>query len=255
MRAGLDRADLFRRAAGSASELTTALRIAKARGYITPADYAAVDVVLDRSVTKTYVPSQGLPRVVGGLKSFDDIGHELFCAAVRCGLSSRTQVVGVADGGNGVFELLDATFSPLQFILDKSHLKQHLYETADAIGLRDAPRERWVDHVVTQCEQGNVHRARAALRRHRGRGKTRCDRLHGYLTRFSSSVHYDAYRKMGYPIGSGEIESGHRVIPQKRLKIPGACWHPDSINPMMSLRILRENGWWNDFWQTPTHGL
>ena len=47
-RAGLDRADLFRRAAGSASELTTALRIARARGYITPAELAAVDVVLDR---------------------------------------------------------------------------------------------------------------------------------------------------------------------------------------------------------------
>ena len=48
LRAGLDRADLFRRAAGSASELTTALRIAKARGYITPTDYANVDAVLDR---------------------------------------------------------------------------------------------------------------------------------------------------------------------------------------------------------------
>ena len=47
-RAGLDRADLFRRAAGSASELTTALRIAKARGYITLADFDAVDAVLDR---------------------------------------------------------------------------------------------------------------------------------------------------------------------------------------------------------------
>src|SRR5688500_17711410 len=47
-RAGLDRPDLFRRAAGSAAELTTALRIAKARGYITAADYAAVDAPLDR---------------------------------------------------------------------------------------------------------------------------------------------------------------------------------------------------------------
>ena len=47
-RAGLDRADLFRRAAGSASELTTALRIARARGYITPADFTAVDTALDR---------------------------------------------------------------------------------------------------------------------------------------------------------------------------------------------------------------
>ena len=47
-RAGLDRADLFRRAAGSAGELTAALRVAQARGYITPADFAAVEAALDR---------------------------------------------------------------------------------------------------------------------------------------------------------------------------------------------------------------
>jgi four helix bundle protein len=47
-RAGLDRADLYRRAAGSASELTTALRIARARGYITARDHATVDETLDR---------------------------------------------------------------------------------------------------------------------------------------------------------------------------------------------------------------
>jgi hypothetical protein len=39
---------LFRRADGSARELTTALRIALARGYITPADFGAVDAPLDR---------------------------------------------------------------------------------------------------------------------------------------------------------------------------------------------------------------
>ena len=47
-RAGLDRIDLFRKADGSARELTTALRIARARGYITAADFAAVDAPLDR---------------------------------------------------------------------------------------------------------------------------------------------------------------------------------------------------------------
>jgi four helix bundle protein len=47
-RAGLDRADLFRRAAGSASELTTALRIARARGYITAAEFGSIDSTLDR---------------------------------------------------------------------------------------------------------------------------------------------------------------------------------------------------------------
>jgi four helix bundle protein len=47
-RKGLDRADLWRRAAGSADELTTALRIARARGYITAAELAAIEQPLDR---------------------------------------------------------------------------------------------------------------------------------------------------------------------------------------------------------------
>lgn len=47
-RAGLDRTDLFRRAAGSAAELTTALRIARARQYISAEDHAAVEQLLDR---------------------------------------------------------------------------------------------------------------------------------------------------------------------------------------------------------------
>ena len=47
-RAGLDRSDFYRRAAGSAAELTTALRIARIRGYITAEDFAAVDALLDR---------------------------------------------------------------------------------------------------------------------------------------------------------------------------------------------------------------
>ncbi len=48
MRAGLDKADMYRRAAGSAGELTTALRIARARRYITPAEHDAIEVELDR---------------------------------------------------------------------------------------------------------------------------------------------------------------------------------------------------------------
>jgi four helix bundle protein len=47
-RAGPDKADLYRRAAGSASELTTALRIARARGYISVNEHDAVERALDR---------------------------------------------------------------------------------------------------------------------------------------------------------------------------------------------------------------
>ena len=45
-------------------------------------------------------------------------------------------------------------------------------------------------------------------------------------------------------------------IPQKRLKIPGATWHPLTINPMLALRIIRANDWWSEFWskyKAPAH--
>ncbi len=43
-----DRRRHYEMAAGSTSECTTALRVARIRGYITDADHAATDVVLDR---------------------------------------------------------------------------------------------------------------------------------------------------------------------------------------------------------------
>jgi hypothetical protein len=33
------------------------------------------------------------------------------------------------------------------------------------------------------------------------------------------------------------------------MKIPGAIWHPDTVNPMLALRVIRANDWWDDFWQ------
>ncbi|MDM8557183.1 hypothetical protein QUF75_20885, partial [Desulfococcaceae bacterium HSG7] len=66
--------------------------------------------------------------------------------------------------------------------------------------------------------------------------------------RFDDALNYNRFKEKNYPIGSGEIESAHKSVPQKRLKIPGATWHPDSIDPMPALRILRADDWWEDFW-------
>ncbi len=78
--------------------------------------------------------------------------------------------------------------------------------------------------------------------------KKRLDQLSNYVKRFSDACHYELYKIQGLPIGSGEVESAHRYIPQKRLKIPGATWHPDTVNPMLALRVIRANDWWSDFW-------
>jgi hypothetical protein len=50
------------------------------------------------------------------------------------------------------------------------------------------------------------------------------------------------------PIGSGEVESGHRYVIQARLKLSGAWWKTENARSMLALRVLRANGHWEAYW-------
>jgi hypothetical protein len=195
------------------------------------------------------VPDEVERTYVARMDSYPAVVGQLFSAACERGLSSRTSVTCVADGGNGLREEIGAQFAGARFVLDRPHAKQHLYETADAIGLRADAREAWVKRHIDCLDHGDVEPVLAELRAHKGRGKSRVERLLAHFTRFRDAFGYDAVHQQGLPMASGEVESAHRVIPQKRLKLPGAWWRPETVNPMLALRVLRANGWWTDFWR------
>jgi hypothetical protein len=216
-------------------EITRKRRLAKCQRQI---DWREVRVGLARPLgeqeQRTYVAQVSkYPEVVGHLVS----------AAVVQGMSMRTQVYAVADGGNGLREALQKQFPRLTFILDRSHLKQHLYTGAEAMGLAGYERHKWVSDKLQLIDRGKVQQVIRILKSYRGTGQERIINLYGYLERFSDAVCYEKFLAQGLPIGSGEVESAHRYIPQKRLKIPGATWHPDTVNPMLALRIIRANNW------------
>jgi hypothetical protein len=60
---------------------------------------------------------------------------------------------------------------------------------------------------------------------------------------------YPAYRTAGWPIGSGSVESSHKLVVQARLKGPGMHWKPEHVNPMLALRLALLNGRWSESWQ------
>ncbi|MBE9193595.1 hypothetical protein IQ230_25390 [Gloeocapsopsis crepidinum LEGE 06123] len=95
-----------------------------------------------------------------------------------------------------------------------------------------------VNDKLHATDKGLVKLVIWQLNSYHGQGQERIANLSGYLKRFSNAVHYEKFRAQGLPIGSGEVESAHRYIPQKRLKIPGTTWHPDTVNPMLALRIF-----------------
>jgi hypothetical protein len=193
---------------------------------------------------------------VGKMDSYQEVVSQMRSAAILTGMTPETKIIGVADGGIGLSEELKRQFPSMQFILDKSHLKDHLYETAEALGINQKDRRGWVDPIVRSISGGNVEVILKELEEKNDENPNkRLKRLIGYIKRFYDALDYDKFKSKGCPIGSGEIESAHKSIPQKRLKIPGASWHPDSINPMLALRILRADDWWDDFWNQRTEEL
>jgi hypothetical protein len=193
---------------------------------------------------------------VAQMEKYPEVVSQLVCVAAMLGMAEETDVVGVADGGKGLREELENQFPNMQFILDKSHLKKHLYETSAALGFNEKQQHQWVHSRLDEISKGHVQDILEDLETQNAtEPNERLRQFIGYLTRFRDAVDYDHFKELGYPIGSGEVESSHKSIPQKRLKLPGACWHPDSINPMLYLRIIRANDWWEDYWACRIAGI
>jgi hypothetical protein len=73
---------------------------------------------------------------------------------------------------------------------------------------------------------------------------------HRYLSGRRNQLNYSDALAKGLPIGSGEIESAHRYIAQKRLKLPGSWWRVEHAEYILALRISRRNGDWETYWAT-----
>jgi hypothetical protein len=70
----------------------------------------------------------------------------------------------------------------------------------------------------------------------------RCSKAREDLVRYVENnayrMDYARYIKRGYQIGSGAMESLHRVASQLRLKRPGSAWLPETAKAIFNLRMM-----------------
>jgi len=72
---------------------------------------------------------------------------------------------------------------------------------------------------------------------------------HRYIKNRPEQLDYKTAIERELPIGSGEIESAHRYVLQKRLKLAGAWWSIEHAKNMINLRTCRANDLWDDYWK------
>ena len=82
--------------------------------------------------------------------------------------------------------------------------------------------------------------------------KDLCERPVGkfveYVGRRKEQFKYKDAIEQELPIGSGEIESAHRYISQRRLKIAGAWWKKNHAENMLGLRAMNANQTAEKYW-------
>ena len=184
------------------------------------------------------------------------VGKQLRACAKRAGLGPRHRVHGVGDGAPWIAQQMKKRFGGQgSYLLDFYHVCDYLGAAARAIEDQPAAQQHWLEeqkqHLKTQ-RQGAVL---AALQSHLEPAQTaeedapvrKCWR---YLSQRPEQLDYEAAIRQDLPIGSGEIESAHRYIIQKRLKVPGAWWKEANVEHMLALRLNRANEEWDSYWAT-----
>ena len=196
-------------------------------------------------------------RPTAGLESsFND----MFALACLKGWSEQTQVRGLADGARHIRPHMETAFGMgnFRFILDRPHCKEHLSRAGEALEpLTGVPAQVWADEALKKLEAGQADTVVAELRRAWEASapdeENRDDTLRreaGYFERNRDAVAYASYRDQGWSTASSEVESGHRHVVQARLKLSGAWWHPEHVDDILALRMLKANDWWDEYWQT-----
>jgi len=184
---------------------------------------------------------------VGGV---EESGRQWARCAAKAGFGPNSQLHAVGDGAPWIANQMEMQFGTQgRYLVDCFHRCEYLGEAAKVCAT-DHP-QAWLD---VQKERLKANQAAAVLDAltpfvrvdHDDDPVTACDR---YLRNRLDQLDYQGAIQQGLPIGSGEIESAHRYIIQKRLKLPGAWWSPDHVKTMLALRLNRANREWEAYWQ------
>jgi hypothetical protein len=173
--------------------------------------------------------------------------------AQGAGLGARTRVHGVGDGAEWITNQFAEQFAGQgQYLVDFWPVSEYL--GAAALGIAPHQAEPWRRRQQGRLLANKVDAVLRALAPHvepETQAEAPVRAAHRYLQGRRAQLDYAGARAAGRPIGSGEIESGHRHVIQQRLKLAGGWWKENNAQAMLGLRVARANQLWHSYWTQP----
>lgn len=172
----------------------------------------------------------------------------------RRGGDNAERVVAVNDGALWIQSFIDYHCPDAIRVIDFAHAKGHLATIGKTVyGAETETFREWFGKMSKQLGKQPTDRTLNDLRflRHQHRDhpeKGVLDQAVRYLEKREKMLDYPHFRKQEVPIGSGIVESGHKVVMQRRMKQAGMRWKDENLNPMLALRTILSNRRWSQQW-------
>jgi Uncharacterised protein family (UPF0236) len=151
----------------------------------------------------------------------------------------------IGDGAEWIWKQVQALFPHACQVLDYYHCAEYLHKVAKAHYNDPLQAVEWVEAPLTRLYMGKVGWVLGGLRRMQPtseEARKAIDNCWVYLNDHRGRTHYRTFRRGGYPLGSGGMESANKFICHVRLKRSGAWWYEANSNQMLALRCAKYNG-------------
>jgi hypothetical protein len=165
-------------------------------------------------------------------------------------------VCAVLDGARWLQELVDHHRPDAVRILDFPHAVAYLAQAAQACwGPGTLAATTWLEdqrHRLRHGDPTQVLDAVLALPMPTPDAEAFRAQVRAYLASRKDQLAYAHFVALGYPIGSGAVESANKLVVEARLKGSGMHWSPAQVSPMLALRGMHCSGQWEAAWPALT---
>lgn len=184
-------------------------------------------------------------------------GELLWASGLQRKADQAVELIFIADGAAWIWRLVEQYFPHAIQIVDWFHACEYLADVARQAFAEPKTRQDWLTTTRSALWDGELEDVIAACQQlvqpAHAPDDDPAQRAVTYFTHNRQRMDYPTFRKNGYQLGSGTIESAAKQIVSQRMKVTGALWNLDSARFVAKARAAFLSDQWDDLAARRTH--
>jgi hypothetical protein len=169
----------------------------------------------------------------------------------RRGVEHAQEVAAIMDGAEWEQGFTDYHCPQAKRILDFPHAAEHINEIGEYLHGEHTPESQaWLSECLHHLKHAGPDELLGELENlHSQHPQAEVISANlAYLEKRKEQMQYPQFQAQGWPIGSGIVESGNKLVVEARLKGSGMHWAEEHVDPMVAIRNIICSNRWKEEW-------